>query len=215
MSTVTFERKGKTWVWPADDVKCRAAVFDELPAIRLALKHVRNQRTAIQAGGNMGVFPHALAPLFKQVITAEPDPRCFECLVQNVKDSNVHILNAAFTQTRTRVRMEDVGEGNLGAQRVSFLTLGNVPGIPIDSIGVTDCDLIYLDIEGMEMAALRGAEGTIEVSLPLICVEDKGLSEHFGSPKGAIGKWLAERFGYRQVATFKRDVMYACASPPS
>jgi FkbM family methyltransferase len=199
---------GREWKWPVADVKCRAAVFGENKAVDLATKLTRHRRTAVQAGGNMGLFPYLLARRFDRVVTAEPDPRCFVCLDENVTAPNVEKLHAAFAHVAGTVDMEYLDADNFGSQRVVFG--GAVPCVTIDSLQLTDCDLIYLDIEGAELLALRGAAETIASTKPVICVEDKGLSGPYGSAKGDIGRWLAQEFGYRQAATFKRDVMFAC-----
>lgn len=201
--------EGRSWVWPANDSKCRAVVFDEYVSLRTAYRFLRNRRTAIQAGGNMGAFPWKLAQTFERVITAEPDPVCFKCLDVNVIDANVVKLHAAFSDVAGSVSIQRPDAANFGSQYVS--AGGDIPAVTIDSLGVDDCDLIYLDVEGAELKALTGAVDTIEASKPLICVEDKGLSTRFGTSKGDIGKWLETMFGYKRVGSSKRDVMYACA----
>lgn len=205
---VTVSAMGRAWSWPAGDVKCRAVVFDELVALPKVYRYLKASRTAIQAGGNMGAFPWMLARQFARVITAEPDPLCFPHLDRNVTLDNVTKLNVAFGEKAGSVAMSRPESNNLGAQ---YIKAGNEsPMITIDSLGVSDCDLIYLDIEGAEMLALKGAVGTIGLSRPVIAVEDKGLSSRFGTAQGDIGKWLALNFGYRAVGKSKRDFIFAC-----
>ena len=43
--------------------------------------------------------------------------------------------------------------------------------LSIDQLGLNNCDLIHLDIEGGEYDALMGAEQTIKRFSPLICLE--------------------------------------------
>lgn len=200
--------EGRTWEWPDADVECRAVVFGEYVSLRMAYSFLKGTRTAIQAGGNMGAFPWKMAQKFASVITAEPDPECFRCLDLNVMEPNVTKLNAAFGEQPGKVSMSYPQANNLGAQFV--VPGGDIESITIDSLGVMDCDMIYLDVEGAELSALKGAEETIRMSKPLIVVEDKGLSSRFGTEKGDIGKWLAFNFGYRQVGASKRDVIYTC-----
>lgn len=204
------EALGRAWAWPDADTKCRAVVFEELVALPKVYRHLKASRTAIQAGGNMGVFPWRLADKFDRVITAEPDPVCFPFLDQNVTAPNVQKLNFAFADIPSKVSMRYLNLDNLGSQYIAH-DGGDVTAITIDSLAVIDCDLIYLDIEGAEMLALKGAAATIAMSRPVIVVEDKGLSEKFGTPRGAIGKWLALNFGYEAVGKSKRDVIFACA----
>jgi hypothetical protein len=48
---------------------------------------------------------------------------------------------------------------------------GAIPVLSIDQLGLDNCDLIHLDIEGGEYDALMGAEQTIKQFRPLICLE--------------------------------------------
>jgi FkbM family methyltransferase len=206
---VIVTRAGREWAWPDADTKCLAVVFDSFVSLKATYPFLRSARTAIQAGGNMGAFPWKLAAKFAHVVTAEADPRCFAYLDQNVREHNVEKLNAAFSDAPGTVAICRPSTDNLGQQ---YIVPGNeVPAVRIDSLGVTDCDLIYLDIEGSELLALKGAAETIALSRPVIAIEDNGLSERFGTEKGGAGKWLARNFGYVQVAKSKRDVIYRCA----
>lgn len=202
-------RAGRTWEWPDADVKCLAVVFDSFVSLKATYPFLRSARTAIQAGGNMGAFPWKLASKFGRVITAEADPLCFSYLDRNVTERNVEKVNAAFSDVDGAVSICRPSTDNLGQQYIVPGT--DVKAVRIDSLAVLDCDLIYLDIEGSELLALKGAAATIALSRPVIAIEDNGLSERFGTAKGDAGKWLAHNFGYTQVAKSKRDVIYKCA----
>ena len=195
---------GRDWEWPDDDVKCRAVVFDWSKDLAQVYPQCRQFRTAVQAGGNMGVWPWLLAKRFQRVYTAEPEPSCLAALRQNVTEKNVVILPRAFGDKPGFASIQYVA-GNLGAQNLAGDS-GDVEVVTIDSLGIDDCDLIYLDIEGYEMKALQGARETIAEQHPVIAVEDKGL---LGTRKGDIEKWLMAEFGYRVVARPHRDVVLA------
>lgn len=199
---------GRRWNWPARDTICWRAVSKGVGSLGLVYRRLSSFRTAIQAGGNMGVYPAALATRFARVITAEPDPECFAYLDQNVTEPNVTKMQVAFVAAPANLAMSYIDPENCGNQRT--IPGEGIPGIPIDALGVKDCDLIYLDIEGAELAALKGAEETIRLTKPLICIEDNGLSEFYGVAKGATGKWLEQTFGYRRIDAFGRDVVFAC-----
>lgn len=197
---------GREWEWPDSDVKCRAVVFDWAKDLEVAYRHCKGFRTVIQAGGNMGVWPWLLAKRFDRVITAEPEPECLGCLQRNVTSPKVEIHGVGFGAHHDFASIE-YEAGNLGAQYIRYG--GDIPVIPIDDLGVTDCDLIYLDIEGAEVDALRGASATIRASKPVVVVEDKGLSTRFGYPRGHVERMLA-RVGCRVVARPHRDVVLVC-----
>ena len=44
----------------------------------------------------------------------------------------------------------------------------------VDGLGLDACDLIWLDIEGAEADAIKGAMATIEKFSPIIVLEEKG-----------------------------------------
>ncbi len=86
-----------------------------------------------------------------------------------------------------------VHENNCGAHRIEFG--GKVPMITIDSLKL-DPDVIWLDIEGMELHALMGGIYTIQKYHPLILCEEKGLSQPYGGSDGEIIDML-EVLGYQ------------------
>lgn len=192
------------FVWPASDGECHPAVFGSLGDLDHAYAHCRDFRVAIQAGGNCGVWPKEMSRKFGAVYTFEPDPLNFMCLAANVPEQNVFKLNAALGDARELVDL-DREAGNIGAHQVGGT--GSIPTLQIDDLGLGVCDLIYLDIEGFELKALRGAGRTLETCRPVVAIEDKGLSERYGIAQGAAEKWLAESFDYRVVDRVGRDVI--------
>jgi FkbM family methyltransferase len=204
---------GRGWSWPDEDDKCRAVIFDWSKDLDVVYPHCRKFDTAVQAGGNMGVWPLLLAKKFKLVHTFEPDPRCLPHLHENLRGlSNVRIHEHGLWNAPDVCCIKNMAheQRNLGAQYVVLGGDGQIPLDTIDSLLLDSCDLIYLDIEGAELPALQGARETIEKFRPVIAVEDKTLSRRFGYEKGDIEKWLAADYGYRVVARPHRDVVLAC-----
>lgn len=212
MDDLVIPALGREWHWPRQDNKCRAVVFDTTKDLQQSYIWCRRFDTVVQAGGNMGVWPWALAQRFRRVFTFEADPRCFPYLVKNLEGvKNVTAQHLALLDRAAEVTIvNDAKElDNLGAQYVVPMA-GGVKAITIDSLDLDACDLIYLDIEGAEFSALQGAVETIKEFKPVIAVEDKGLSKRFGTEKGHIETWLAD-FGYKVVARPHRDVILKCA----
>lgn len=210
--TRTVTGLGRTWAWPDDDKECIKVVFDWISDLGRTMHFCKQRRTAIQAGGNMGVWPWWLAQSFKRVITAEPDAECGKLLVENLLGApNVEMYAAAFLNRAGSVGIRPDGIANRGAQFVE-VGAGGIPAITIDSLGVTDCDLIYLDIEGAELRALEGAAQTIRASKPVVAYEDKDLGRRFGFGKYDTEKWLAAEFGYKVIARYHNDVVMTCES---
>jgi FkbM family methyltransferase len=164
---------------------------------------LKQKRTCIQAGGCFGVWPVYFASMFQSVITFEPEPVNYKCLVQNTSHlNNVRCVHAALWRNST----ERVGLGldrkmhnNSGAYFVKGG--GEIPTAMIDDLGVTDCDFLALDIEGAEYEALWGGAETINRCRPVIAVEDKGHDQRVkrGSPVTNAIVLLCCEFGYREV----------------
>jgi FkbM family methyltransferase len=204
-------------LWPDYDVKCAAVVFKMTRDLDAVLKYVPGRDTVIQAGGNCGVWPRALAPLFKRVITFEPDKRNFKCLSHNTKEfNNVVAFNYALGDVAGFGTMDTPAHetDNCGAiQFVPSVTdsaASDIPMMRVDSLKLTPCDLLYLDIEGFEIPALRGALETIQRCKPVIVIEDKGLSERYGYKQGEAFE-VVRPLGYKVVQKIHRDVVFAPA----
>ena len=200
---------GRNWAWPREDRECLQVIFSSLPDALAAAKLCKRRRTVVQAGGNCGVWPWALAHCFESVVTFEPDSMCFGLLQENLHGTlNIEAHNQALWDTPGTCGMY-IEPHNRGAQWV-LPDEGGIPCTTIDSLRIGDCDMIYLDIEGAELKALRGAAETIAHSRPVIAVEDKGHSLRYGSQPGDIERWLIAEFGYKVVARPHRDVVLTC-----
>ncbi len=196
-----FERG---WLWPETDVGAAAVLFAGVADLDVAYRHVKKFDVVVQAGGNCGIWPMALGERFRTVYTFEPDPMNFRCLCANAQGENIFKFNAALGEYHQGVGLIRRPE-NVGAHRIGGL--GKIPTMRIDDLGLSECDLIYLDIEGYEMFALRGGAATIEKHHPVIVIEDKGCSEPYGVAMGGTPAWLCGQFGYRVAERVNRDVV--------
>ena len=187
-----------TW-WPEADRHCHRAALREVGDADRAVALCQSTRTCIQAGGNVGVWANHLAKTFETVWTFEPDWENYQCLLKN-KGERVHAIMEALGDRAGAMGMKRE-PNNAGAHRMHGP--GQIPVSTIDSHGAREVDLIVLDIEGMEPLALAGAAETIRKYQPVIMVEDKGISEHYGRPKG----WSDNFPGYRVAARVRRDVI--------
>lgn len=202
-----IERNG-FW-WPDNDDWCWRVIHDEVPDISFALQYVRGRKCAVQAGGNVGVWAAHLATIFEKVVTVEPAAENYECLVRNVP-SNVDHRQAGFGASAGSIDLVRV-EGNAGAHYVGGA--GAIPVITIDSLELTDCDFLCLDVEGFEPDALRGAENTIRKFRPVIMFEEKGLSErYYNQVRGTAESWVKSLgLGYEVRHKVRADVILSCA----
>lgn len=203
------------WWWPEADRRARPVIVgDAGEAVASILKHIEGRTCIVQAGGNVGVYPLALADHFRRVITAEPDPINAQCLWKNLaaRDTfkRVDARQAAFGPEIGDCAMVEVEPDNCGAHRVE--AGGKIVVLPIDALGLLACDAIWLDVEGSELAALKGAEETIAKFRPTIAVEDKGLGAAYGIAAGELQAWIEAR-GYGLVAEIGNDKVFKRIAP--
>lgn len=196
------------FLWPRDDGQAHGVIVDSLADLDRVLPRCKERRVAVQAGGNVGVWAKYLSSRFDAVYTAEPDNENFACLARNVTEPNVIKLQAALGAGGVPVGI-DREKHNCGAHTVSN-SAGIVPVLKIDDLQLRHCDLIYLDIEGYELNAIKGAYRTIQAHRPVIAFEDKGLSVKYGVEQNELRKWLEIAFSYRVVDNIANDVVMEC-----
>ena len=164
-------------MWPAADDVAFEHIKMYLPILKLAARQCRQHRTVIQAGGNAGMYPVTLAGFFNRVLTFEPEPLNYECLVYNCREfKHVEPMRAILGNSDENVGLEERAgliDGKLcvnsGAFRVNGE--GDIPQVRIDDLGIDDLDFIQLDVEGYELKVLEGAKQTIDRCSPVIMVE--------------------------------------------
>jgi FkbM family methyltransferase len=191
--------------WPAGDRTGRQALLALAQDIDQLMRHVRGRRFCVQAGGNCGVWPIRLAELFECVHTFEPDDDNFFCLQRNCTAPNVMQHRAALGDADRLVGIEKHWQ-NCGMHHV--VSGCDVPMQTIDGLGLDNCDLIYLDVEGYEWQALLGAQTTVARTRPVIAIESKDHSERYGIPKERVERYVIS-LGYRLVDRVHHDVIFA------
>jgi len=142
----------------------------------------------IDVGANVGWFSVLGAQAGRQVVAYEPDARCADLLAETARtngwEQRLRIRRAA-VGAESRVALLRGAPNNAGGAHISD------EGVPVDMVtldeelqGASVC-LIKLDIEGYELAALRGAAGLLQHQRPTLfiehhhesCVEIWGLLE--------------------------------------
>jgi len=84
---------------------------------------------------------------------------------------------------------------------------GVLPVIRLDDLHLPVCDLLYLDIEGYEIFALRGALETIRRCRPVVACEVNGCAARYGVAPGAVANLLKDE-GYEWVRTVRSDEIF-------
>lgn len=192
---------------------CLRQVDDWVADVATALVYCGRRRVAVQAGGAYGVWPIALAKAdFEWVYTFEPDPLNFTCLAANAGFDNCVRIQAALGASvgTCTIKRDDFEFNNAGAGYVVAGAgfVGGIPVMPLDAFKLDNVDLLCLDVEGYEYAAVVGARDTIRRCRPTIMLEAKALPQMMGfgvTAETAIN--YLEALGYKQVATVHRDIV--------
>ena len=149
----------------------------------------KKRNLVIQAGGNCGMFPVEYDRYFKRVVTFEPDPLNFKCLVANINSKSITPIQACLgAVSGETVPMRNNGK-NIGACHVSKAPpTFHALTFAIDDLHL-EPDVIHLDVEGYELQTLLGAEKTLFSYHPLIVSEIKAENRFL------VWEYLKE-FGY-------------------
>ena len=138
-----------------------------------SLKHVRNQRLALDIGANVGLWSRDLVKHFNSVIAFEPVAMFRECLQRNVIAENLTVYSCALGDQDGKVNMI-ITEGNTGHTHVDPASKNGSTEIRrLDSMNLQDVDYIKIDCEGFEYRVLQGAEQTVRRCRPVVVIEQK------------------------------------------
>ena len=188
------------WQTPKGSSPC--AYLRRAEDLKIQVPYARSRRAAVQAGGHIGVYPQLLAAQFERVYTFEPELENFRCLVQNCQASNIYAARGIVSDTHGCVELR-ISKGSGGH---SVGGAGAIPAWRIDDLQLSDCDAIFLDVEGTEIPALRGAAETITRTHPLLVVEENKKLHGKGHQFGDIEKLMAP-LGYKVVARVGEDLV--------
>jgi FkbM family methyltransferase len=186
---------------------------DAIEHIDAALKCTKGREMAVQAGCHIGLWATYLADHFDKVRTFEADPVNLQCAAantNNIRAGNVVLRDAALSD-RVGTLPWYRSLSNTGKHRPNVLGRGKtdstVDAVTVDSLDLPACDLICLDIEGYELAALKGSTATIDKYRPVVLVEDLPHAPWHGLPLGGVATWLKAR-GYRMAQRVDNDQIW-------
>lgn len=158
---------------------------------------------AIDGGAHVGSWTVEMCKYFSLVYAFEPCVESFQILLQNMVNEDLldktELFNNALADKNCFVKMiAPRGRDTLTARQMKVTSKGDVEAITIDSLGLSGCDLIKLDLEGAEALALEGARKTIDKFHPFLIVEFNNLVRQFGSSEDHLEKRI-KKMGYQMV----------------
>jgi len=150
--------------------------------LRLLLKLVNPDGLIIEAGANIGAHTIPLARHVGPkgaVFAFEPQRIIFQLLCANVALNtlaNVATINCGLGAATGKAIVPPVDYRRLnnfgGVSLIHDFDGESVEIHPIDALNLSRCDLIKIDVEGMELAVLQGAARTITQFRPHLYVEN-------------------------------------------
>ena len=184
----------------------------ELPKLERVIGFTRGRTAAVQAGGNIGLFPKLLARMFTTVYTFEPAADTFAMLCANAPEPNILKFQCALGDERKLVGWSRERRDTKAIPSHEGMTYlkgdGVIPTLRIDDLQLPVCDLVYLDIEGSELGAVLGGAETLTRCRPLVAIEVNRNQEHAGVPRDTLRDAVIQ-CGYRHILTLDPDELFA------
>jgi FkbM family methyltransferase len=174
--------------------------------IRLVPRLADPRRVSLDVGANRGVWTEALRRHSRAVVAFEPNPKMFDDLRRRIGPGVTALPYALSDRSGTgelRIPRRRKGFSNQGGT-LSHGSLGDcafgavaVEMRRLDELDPGDVGLIKIDVEGHELAVLRGAAGLLARCRPVLIVEME--EKHLGRPiAGALAEVAA--LGYEPCA---------------
>jgi FkbM family methyltransferase len=153
----------------------------ELPMINFLRMIAGHGRTFVDIGAHIGFYTMGLAPGYARVLSFEPSRLQYSMLTRNraLNDyGHVECEHVALGDVAGNAMLNVLSyEGGLNtlapeiAAKRTILDQYTVPVETLDDRGLTDVDLMKIDVEGFEIPVLLGAKQTINMSRPVILME--------------------------------------------
>ena len=185
--------------------------IEDAPA---AILRCERRRVAIQAGGHVGTWPVYLSGPFERIYTFEPTSENFRCLVKNVEDhaadpGRIFAARGALGNKRGPIDMV-LSRKSTGQHRAHAPKNPNIAAVPcyrIDDLNFPVVDALFLDLEGFENFALRGAAETLTRCRPVVMAENNRRAADQGFKRGDLAEFMAT-LNYQVVHAAGEDLIF-------
>ena len=203
--------------------------IDLLQYMHLINNHRKKKNTiAIDVGANIGnhsIFFQSF--LTDYVISVEPNPNVLPILEKNLNQniSNYAIYGSALGETEGvgNIVLPDVGTNNMGMTKIKIYPDSKDSTIRIITLDSMVDDwrqkhnigdkvsiaIIKIDVEGMELAVLKGAKNTIKTNKPDLYIEAATV-EKFEELNNFLGS-----LGYKMLSRWAATPVYHFSYNPS
>lgn len=180
-----------------------------------ALAQVKQFRTAIDIGGNIGFWSRDFCDRFQNVEIFEPDASNIECLESNLEDKknyNLHKVGlGSKAETKTFYKSMTTSGGHSFYRDQVFEDQVEMTVLPIkrlDDYNLTNVDLIKIDTQGSEYDILLGGEQTLINNDAVLNVEIEHKNEGHKKRATEIIDFLSS-VGYKEYGrSRKKEVVF-------
>ncbi len=188
---IMIEKINNFWV-PSNDIHCKkwkeGDPFTQNKCLEKFIAHCKNKNLKfnhiLDIGAWVGTWSVAMNSFCGRVVAFEPDPVHYQCLVKNVPDDvETHQLAVGSSNKMISLSNDDFTQ----AKRV--IGSGDIPMVTVDSLDMTDIDLIKIDVEGYEMEVLKGAIKTLE-NTKYVMIELNNNTKKYGANNLEVEKFL-------------------------
>ena len=209
----TFAGTPKKYLIPVSDDDLGQQIFvygqAEFPKALVALNRLRwsSVDTFIDVGANIGqvCIPGLQQGIFMQALAIEPDPLNFGCLAINSHlggvSQQIQLIHAAVGSGDSETLELAIAPSEFGDHQIalpSHLDQGrrviDVPATTIDQVTTQlspQRDLLWMDIQGYEAKALKGAENARSLRIPIVLeFWPEGLSRNGATIEGIMSLLL-------------------------
>lgn len=174
-------------------------------SLQAALKVTPLRGVAVDVGAHIGTWSIHLGRLFREVYALEPQTENWECLKKNIDLPNVYMIKVAAGNKGGFVTLKKHGT-NSGC---FYAVAGDeVPVITIDSLGLTELDMLKIDVEGFEGQVIGGAINTIDTFKPTVIYENNGLGGKLYRSKYINPEPIMKHLGYKLVNRINKDEIW-------
>jgi FkbM family methyltransferase len=134
-------------------------------------KIVKEKKTFLDIGANIGNHSIFFSKIFKSVYSFEPHPKIYPILNYNTKDiKNIKTYNFGLSDKKKNVLMTD--GSHLGGSSINKIGKRKVKINKLDNIfKYKKIDFIKIDVEGHELEVLKGGEKLLNHNSAILNIE--------------------------------------------
>jgi len=166
---------------------------------QIAYRYIKQWRTCVDAGANVGMWTRFLMRDFQHVKCFEPNPVFIQCWKKNIpadKNAVLHEVGLGAEETTA----------SFGRPLAQMLQRepGDIKIVTLDSFELTNIDFIKIDVDGYENLLLKGARETLSNNDCVINIEMKKYKRRKTFDKS---KRILSKLGYKkQIRTRSEEV---------